>query len=318
MVGGTLPIFFHESLGALIASSALIGIGEGFLISIATAILAEHFDGNTRGWAIGLKQAASSLGIAGLTIATGFLCTLAWYKAYYIFLLTIPIIFLVALLLPQGKLDVKIIGKGVVINGLKRVFNPGMIYMCVLFFFLGTFNFAFYTNIGMSIISKGLGGASVIGLATAWNSLPTILIGIGFGLVLHFFKKWTLASCMIITSIAFFILAIATSLSMIVSGVIIFGIGAGIQLPGSVYYVTEAVDSEVGTLGIGVAMCAVSLGISFSPVIINTIVKTFGTIDGTSGLMVGAVAYIAMFFIEIIREAVFNKDSKIGFGCHSS
>jgi len=312
MTGGILPIFFHASLSALITSSALIGIGQGFLISIATAILAEHFDGNTRGWAMGLKQAASSVGIAGLTIATGYLCTLAWYKAYYVYLLVIPVILLVSLLLPHGKLDVKLIGKGVGTDGFKRVFTPGMIYMCILFFFLGTFNFAFYTNIGMSIISKGFGDASAIGMATAWNSLLTIVIGIGFGLVLHFFKKYTLASCMIITAISFFILAFATNLSMVVLGGIIYGIGAGIQMPGSVYYVTEAVDSEASTLAIGVSMVAISLGISFSPFIINTIANTFGTIDGTSGLMVAAVAYIALFVVEVIREAVFNKNSRIG------
>jgi MFS family permease len=312
IIGGALPLLSHASVGMLIASSAFIGIGQGFLINIATAILAEHFDGNTRGWAMGLKQAASSIGIAGLTILTGFLTTLAWYNAYFVYLIIIPIVLLTVFLLPKGKKDVKLVGKGIGLKGIKRVFTPGMIYMNILFFFLGTFNFAFYTNIGMSITSKGLGDASAIGLATAWNSLLTIVIGICFGIVLRLFKKFTLASCMIITAVAFLVLYFAPSLSVIVLGGIIYGVGAGIQMPGSVYYITEAVDSEASTLAIGISMVMISLGITLSPVIVNAFAGLAGPIDGTSGLMVAAFAYLLMFAVEVVRESVFNKQSTIG------
>ncbi|SHH86698.1 Predicted arabinose efflux permease, MFS family [Sporobacter termitidis DSM 10068] len=309
LIGGLLPLLAHKSIGALIASSAFIGVGQGFLISIATAILAEHFDGNTRGWAMGLKQAASSVGIAGLTVLTGFLAASVWYNAYFVYLIVIPIAVLVVFLLPRGHKDVKLVGKGVGLRGIRRVFTPSMIYTNILLFFLGTFNFAFYTNIGLSITSKGLGDASAIGLATAWNSLLTIVIGIGFGIILRLFKKFTLASCMIISAIAYFVLAGAPNLSLIVVGGILYGIGAGIQMPGTVYYITESVDPEASTLAIGISMVMVSLGITLSPVIVNAFA---GRIDGTSGLTVAAIAYAVMFVIEVIREAAFNKKSRIG------
>jgi MFS family permease len=65
LIGGIMPTFLHKTISALLVSSALIGVGEGFLISLASAVLAEYFDGNTRGKALGFKEAASSLGIAG-------------------------------------------------------------------------------------------------------------------------------------------------------------------------------------------------------------------------------------------------------------
>jgi MFS family permease len=309
LIGGMLPLVAHKSVGALIASSAFIGIGQGFLISIPTAILAEHFDGNTRGWSMGIKQAASSVGIAGLTVLTGFLAASVWYNAYFVYLIVFPIILLVIFLLPKGHKDVKLVGKGVGLQGIKRVFTPSMIYTNILLFFLGTFNFAFYTNIGMSITSKGLGDASAIGLATAWNSILTIVIGLGFGLILRLFKKFTLAACMAITAIAYFVLGGASSLSVIVIGGILYGVGAGIQMPGSVYYITESVDSEASTLAIGISMVMVSLGITLSPVIVNAFASK---IDGTSGLLVAAIAYIVLFVIEVVREILFNKKSKIG------
>jgi MFS family permease len=309
LIGGLLPLIAHKSVGALIASSAMIGVGQGFMITLASAILAEHLDGNTRGWAMGLKQAASSVGIWGLTILTGVLGTSVWYNAYYVYLFIIPILLLTIWLLPKGKKDVRLVGSGIGLKGLKRVFTPGMIYMNIMFFFLGTFNFAFYTNIGLSVTTKGLGDASAIGLATAWNSLLTIVIGIGFGIILRAFKKFTLASCMIITAIGYFVLVGAPSLSIVVVGGILYGIGAGIQMPGSVYYITEAVDSESSTLALGISMVMISLGITLSPVIVNAFASK---VDGTSGLLVSAIAYVVMFLIEVVRELIFNKKSKIG------
>jgi CBS domain containing-hemolysin-like protein len=80
-------------------------------------------------------------------------------------------------------------------------------------------------------------------------------------------------------------------------------------MPGSVYYITESVDSEASTLAIGISMVMVSLGITLSPVIVNAFASK---IDGTSGLLVAAIAYIVLFVIEVVREILFNKKSKIG------
>lgn len=88
-VGGILPLFGHENFYLVVASSALIGIGQGIMISMASAVVGENFTGTTSATAMGLKQAASSIGIAALTVATGYLAVSGWYRAYYIYFLVI-------------------------------------------------------------------------------------------------------------------------------------------------------------------------------------------------------------------------------------
>lgn len=311
--GGMIPLAVHSSVYYLIISSAFIGIGQGFLISIASAILAEHFDGVTRGTSMGLKQAASSIGQAALTILTGYLCLGAWYKAYYVYFLVIPVIVLVTVFLPKGKLDQKLVGRGVGLTGVKNLFTPTMIYMSIVFLLLGLFYFTFYTNIAMSITSKGLGDASAIGIATAFNNVTTILIGLILGYILRLFKKFTMALALIIIGAGYFVLAGAPTLSVISLGGIIFGIGAGIQMPSAVYYVTESVSKESSSLAIAISMALVSVGVSISPVVVNSVTTALGgKIDGTTGLYVAAAAYMIMFAVEVIREVFFNKNSKIG------
>lgn len=312
LAGGMIPVFLHNSIYALIASSVLIGIGQGFLISIASALIAEHFKGNERGAAMGIKQAASSVGIAALTVLTGYLCLTGWYKSYYVYLFVIVIIFLVVLLLPKGNLDVKLVGSGVGSEGLKKVFTPGMIYYAVLFFFVGAVNIAFYTNIAMSIMEKNLGDSSAVGVATAWNSLLTIIIGLIFGLILRMFKKFTFAAAMLIVGISYVVIVLAPSLTLVAVGGVIYGIGSGIQMPSSVYYVAESVPAEASSLAMAITMATLSLGITASPALLNFIAGIFGEVNSSSALIVAAAGYFILVIVEMIRELSFNKNSSIG------
>jgi MFS family permease len=312
LIGGCIPLAVHSTVSVLLVSSAFIGIGQGFLISISSALLAEHFDGNTRGWAMGLRQAAASIGTTGLTVLTGFLCEMAWWKAYFIYLLVIPILILTVILLPKGNLDSKLVGKGVGLKGLKRVFTPGAVYWCVMAFFLGCFSYSFYLNIGMSIASKGLGGSSVVGLATAWGSVLTIVVAVGFGFILRLFKRFTMALGMLVFAAAFVTLFGAVNLTAIIIGGIINGVATGIQMPGSMQFLTESVDREASTMALAASNASTSLGITLSPLIVNAFSGLFGPINGTTGMIIAAGGYMIMLAVEVVRELAFNKNSTIG------
>jgi MFS family permease len=307
LIGGCIPLLAHGSVAILLLSSAFIGIGQGFLISISSAILAERFDGSTKGWAMGFRQAATSIGITGLTVLTGFLCELAWWKSYFVYLLVIPILILTVIMLPKGGLDARLLGKGLGLTGLKRVFTPGMIYWCVMLFFLGCFSFAFYLNVGMSITSKNLGGASAIGLATAWSSLLTIVVAMGFGVVLKTFRKFTMAAGMLFFAAAYLIIFGATSLVTMTIGGIVYGIATGIQMPGSAQFLTETVDRESSTMALAVSNACISLGITLSPVIVNALAAMFGPIDGTTGMLAAAIGYGVLLVAEIVYELLSGK-----------
>ncbi|HIS80256.1 MAG TPA: MFS transporter [Candidatus Scatomonas merdavium] len=313
LIGGVLPLFIHDSIYSLVISSALIGVGQGLLINVASAVVGENFTGTTSGVAMGLKQAASSIGIAILTVATGFLARSAWFNAYYVYLAIIPIFILTWIFLPKGKKDVKLVGKGVGISGLKKVFTRGCIYYSILSFFLAAANFAFYTNVGLSIVSKGLGDAGDIGIATAWNSVITIILGLIFGYVLKLFKRFTMAAAVIIQAASYLILANATSLGMVSVGGMIYGLGAGMQMVAACYYILESVEQDAASMAIAVCMFFTSIGVSLSPVVINAIAPIFGPeLNGVTGFMAAASLQIVIFVIEIAYCLVFNRNSRIG------
>ncbi|MFZ7120515.1 MAG: MFS transporter [Eubacteriaceae bacterium] len=313
LVGGILPILIHSSIITVFVSSGFIGLGQGLLISLSGALIAEHFDGNQRGTVFGFKQVASSVGIAGLTVLVGYLGTIAWYNAYLIYFLLVPILILVSKFLPLGKLDEKLVGKGVGLSGIKSLLTPSYIYMCFMVFFMGALLFTFYANIAMMITEKSLGDSSAVGQVTALNSLMTIVVGLIFGFILKGLKKYTLSLAMLVMCLAFLILSISNSFSIIAFGGIVFGIGAGLQQASSLYYVSESVSKSSNTLAIAIALALISVGISFSPVIVNSIQGTvFGSITATSSMLVAGCGYGIMLITELVRETFFNKDSMIG------
>jgi MFS family permease len=165
----------------------------------------------------------------------------------------------------------------------------------------------------MSVTTKGLGNASAIGIATAWNPLATVAIGFLYGFILKIFKKYTLMTALIVLSAAFVILTAAPSLSIIAFGGIIFGVGAGLQQASAMFYINEVAPKTSRALIISIALMMISLGVTLSPVIVNGIVGLIGReVDGTSGLTIGAFGYGIMFLAELIREKFFNRDSRIG------
>lgn len=311
LIGGVIPLISHETIVSLLVSSVFIGIGQGVLMSMASAIIGENFSGTTGGVAMGLKQAASSAGVAVLTIATGFLAESLWYRAYFIYFLVIPIIFLTAYLLPRGKKDISILRENK--NGEKKKWITGsFVYFCILSFLLSMFSFAFYTNIGLVITGRGLGDSSQVGVVSAWNSLLSIVVGMIFGQIIKKAKRYTLAVSVGIQAAAYMIIIMAQNLHMIIIGSMIYGIGAGIQMIATCHYILESVQKEVSSLAMGICMAVTSLGITFSPIVVNTMADLFGMADAVAAFGVSAGGMFVILIAELVFELFMNKTSCIG------
>lgn len=308
-VGGMVPLINHSSLGWLIVSSCLIGLGQGTMITMASAIVGENFSGTDSGVAMGLKQASSSVILAVFTVLTGYLALSGWWHAYYVYFLVPIVLVITAVCLPNGKKDVRIIGKGA--GGLRKVLTPGVIYFSILAFFLAAANYAFYTNISFRIINGGLGDSSSVGVASAWNQIVTVVIGLFFGYVLKLFKKYALAVAAGVQGLAYLIIVAASNLTVVAVGGVVYGVGAAIQMVSVCYFILESCDQDAASIGIAVVMATTSVGITVSPYVINTAALLFGGNAVTSGFLAAAIEGLIVV-VELIYESVFNRGSQIG------
>lgn len=316
-LGGLSPIFFHESIYTLLISSAFIGIGQGLIAPLTHSIISEHFNGNERGTAMGINKGANYLGAALLTLIIGRLALLGWYNAYWVYFLVIPVFIITSVFLPEGELDQKLLGKNVGLKGIKNVFTPALIYMVFVLFTAALLMFTFYTSIAMLVVEKGLGNMSEATNIISFNSIAGLIAGLSFGFLLKIFKKYVLSIGFASITISFFLLFFSNNLTTLIISGILFGLGAGLQEVGGIYFVSESVPKSSITLAMSITIAGIGVGISLSPIAINSIKQFFwGTTTISSGILLAGFGYLILFIVETIREKIFNKNSTIGL--HSS
>lgn len=86
--------FFVKSMAMLILLSFLIGIAAGILSPLASAFIADMFDGDKRSAQYGYTSATLNLVLMGCVIATGYLAKINWRLPFLIYLLPlVPLFF---------------------------------------------------------------------------------------------------------------------------------------------------------------------------------------------------------------------------------
>lgn len=314
MIGGLFPLVFHTSIYHLFISSLCIGLGQGFMITVLGAMIAEMFDGTARASAMGFRMVAANIGRTVLILVVGYLARGTWYNAYFIYLLVIPIIILAAMIVPMGEKEQKLVGKGVGLTGFKNLTNPSYIILIFLMFCVATAMFVFYTNIAMNVQQLGLGDSAVAAQITSANTLIIMGVGLIFGIIIRIFKKFTFFVSLLLMAVSFIGISSASTVLGLLVGGMLFGVSAGMLQVATIYFVSETVPKEAVTLGLAISMAVTSLGISLSPVIINPLKSMFYGAEATSAnaFMVAGVFAVALAAIELVRNLVFEKNSTVG------
>ncbi len=312
-IGGLIPLLLHGTIMYVVISSVLIGIGQGFFMPSANAIIGEAFDGNTRGAFLGIKSGVSGFMRSGLTLLVGFLGAVLWYKAYFIFVIMIPFIALFIWKMPNGQKGKAIVGKGVGLSGVKAIITPSFLVISIIAFLATSSQMAYLTNIAGYIADRNFGGAVTAGTATAFNTMARLIVGVCLGFLLHVFKKYTLPMGYCCNAIGYLVIISSSSILGVQIGGIIFGLGLGVQMAAGIYYITETVGKDSLSAALGLYMPFVSLAVSISPMIINGLSKIlFGATTATNNFKIGLIGYIFITVAMTLFEAVFCKNSTIG------
>lgn len=76
-----------RTLGELIITSTLIGIGAGMIIPLSTGFVVDYFTGKERVRQLGISSAVNNLTLVVATSAVGYLADIEWYLAFGVYLL---------------------------------------------------------------------------------------------------------------------------------------------------------------------------------------------------------------------------------------
>ncbi|HEY3289125.1 MAG TPA: MFS transporter [Anaerolineae bacterium] len=295
MLGGLIPTVLHDSVAVLLLTSAIIGVGLGFLGPMPPSLTADYFTGHERSTMMGLQATLVNAGGMVFALLGGLLARQQWHSTYFIFLLVLPVALVFALLLPPGKVTQTVAGSG---HGL----NASVAYLTVAVFFYGLFSTVYFTNIALYLDATHLGDAASAGIALAASNGVGIICGITFGPTLRRFERFTLPLALTVAAIGLLMATVDGNLVVLILASMFLGYGVSTLMPYGTYTVTQSVAPAATSLAAAVFMAGISIGSFASPFVVNALAGLTGDSTEKGRFIVGAIGMVVLTAVILIHE----------------
>jgi len=308
-ISGCAAVFL-ESISAILATRALVGLATAGAMTATNALIADYFDGQERVNFMGLRSAV--MGICGVIFLPlgGFLASIEWHLTFLAYL---PIILLFPLALifihePKG-----IIHDDGSVKGLKLAISPSIIYILASIFF---FQFV--------VLSIPVFSAYYLEQLVNASSMALGWVGAAFGFMSFLggyyyerlsrriaYRELTLAVCLL-AGAGFLIFAAAGGWLLIILGEIIIGFSMGLINSILPTWLADEVSQHVRGRANGIFVTMMFLG-QFSTSLIYTPIITatsypFGYVFGAIVIIITGLAALLVRRGEGIVEDAASHD----------
>lgn len=290
MSGAIVPLIISTNLLLLYLSSILIGLGMGLVAVVSSTMVSFYSEDCMK--IMGYQSIFVSLGGTLISTLSGLFSHTYWPYAYFCFAITIPILILVSMVLPNDYLKskskvLKVIPKRLILLG----------FLSIIFFIsLNTFN----TSISILCDFNGF-STYESSIATSIWTITGILIGLNIKKISNILKKKTLIFVSIIAFIGLLILGFTKNIYVIYLSSFILGCAFSIRNPYGLALSSSMVDSGSSALAIAIFSACGQIGSFISPYIINALTSV---VNG--GIRESFIVASIIMLVSVILNVLFN------------
>lgn len=310
--------FFVKSMVMLILLSFLIGIAAGILSPLASAFIADMFDGEKRSAQYGYTSATLNLVLMGCVIATGYLAKINWRLPFMIYLLPfVPLFFAKGF----GKFitnpkqirqhDAAVQNKPKVHYKFSQQVNIKMLIRYCAFYFFITLVIA-AISLYIPFLFKN---SSIAGDLTSVLFFGIMASGYTLNWCLRRLKNWVAVAVIIAIAIGFILIVLAPSNMWVVGvGILIATYFYGIAQPAYYNKLSEASSRIALTLTLAWFASMDSIGNVVAPFVIDGIAKVFHMSTQTHPVVAFQVCMwliLGAAAIVIIRKIIVTAHAKV-------
>ncbi len=316
LVGGVGPAFV-DSLPVILVLRGILGIGVGVAQPVASALVAENFEGAERDKVQGNVTSAQMLGCAVMVFAGGWLANLSWEKVFYVHLVAVLALVLVVMCLPNvkpqrrepsGKPDEKLelreaTGRdNTSPSATKSGLTVGSWIWAATMFLLFVGGQIYSVYLAYIVDEKSLGTSAESGNAMAFFAIGGFLLGLVFGKLSEKARNLTLAVGLIGVVAAYLVIAFASSMFFIYLGAFLFGVSLSVCMPCIIVGTAGSVPIAASGMAISITMCGQNLAQFVCPYIVNPLTASLAEAGNTNRMafLIGAVELGIMAFIAIL------------------
>lgn len=293
--------YLINDITSLLISRAVLGIGVAGIMSSATTLIGDYFEGTERSSFMGTQSAFMSLGGVIFLIVGGFLADMNWRFPFSLYLMAFVILpFAIAILYEPTKVKMNDHSD----KNLKS--NSRLIAIIYILGFLGmVFFYMIPTQIPFLLQERTSVSNTLVGIAIAVSTFTAAIASLNYGRIkkmISFQKIFAFAFLLI--GIGYFFIAFNESYLGIVLGLGIAGLGVGILLPnGNVWLMELAPASSRGKM-IGAMSSMMFLGQFVSPLLVALVISKFNLTYAFY------IAFAAMIVLAIALYFSINKNEE--------
>lgn len=262
--------FILSNLYYILISRAILGMAVAGIMTTATTLIGDYFDGEERKKFLGTQAAFMAFGGTVFVSLSGLLADISWRFPFLVYLFSLVVVFLVHKYLFEPSPTKQTFKKGSYTVGNKGLIS--LIYVATLFGMLMFYMIPVQSPFLMKEIgieSNFLGGLGLV-VATFFAAVA----GQSYGRLKSKYSFLTLyAFTFGFMALGYGIISIADQYWMVLLGMIFGGFGAGLMMPIANLWLIEIVPPQSRGKVIGGLTSAVFLGQFLSPVVVQPLVE---------------------------------------------
>jgi len=291
--------FFLDDLFLLLVSRAMLGIGVGGIMSAATALIGDLFDGDERAEFIGLQSGFMYIGGVVLVLLGGLLAEISWRAPFVAYLSAFAVLVMAIAGLKEPDKRVKSYkGTESVAESSIPLLAVSVIY--VLVFLLMIFYYMVLVQVPFILQERFGFGSAMTGLAISASALAGALSSLSYPLIkrrLCYRNIYALGFGFVATG--YLLIGYADSYPQILEGLACAGFGNGMMMPNGSFWLMEVVPERVRGKAVGGFTGMIFLGQFLSPVVMAPVVLLY-TLSGAF-LFAASAMWILVLFLLVQR-----------------
>ncbi|MEU6260309.1 MFS transporter [Streptomyces sp. NPDC047043] len=306
-VFGTAPLWL-ESLGAIIASRALVGVTEAAIMTCCTTLIGDYYSGRQRVKYLALQTMCASASATVFFVLGGAAGSAGWRVPFFVYAVSLVLAPLMVTSLPNPATPAAA-DKAPVAEARRAFPWRQLAGICALTFFGAM---VFYTvPVEMSYLLDDLGveNSGVIGLATAIASAATVAGAITFARLKRS-PEPMLPTVFGVCAVGFGVMLLAGNAPLLVVGAVVNCVGTGMLLPALLTSAMSRLAFEDRGRGTGLWMAAFFGGEFVCPLVLLGGEAAVGSLAGAVGLLGLAAVVVAGGLWAAARRRVAAVDSR--------
>lgn len=290
-----------KSMTALIIASSILGIGAGMIIPLSTGLVVDYFTGNVRVQQLGYSSAINNLTLVAATALTGYVADINWHLSFLVYLLPgVSLILSLALRRETPTPEPKHSDQYK-----QTTINRRHLWVLTAFYFVATYITLVITFDTAFLFEKYHISQHLAGISISLFFLAIMLPGLFLNRIIAVTRSYTNALSAMAMTVGLLLLSISKSPILLISGVILTGLGYGVIQP--LIYDKAAIIAppKLATKALSVVMAANYTAIILCPFIINAARRLFASHSEQFGFILNASVAAVVTLIAFIGRRDF-------------